>query len=104
MKIKTNVKVGATNGTMHVGSGSTLTAARGLKVKSRVKAGQSTMQHSQTMARGLKVKKGIKAGEMPMQHNQTVAHGLRVKTNAKAGAAVPSPDPGGGPPGLASKP
>jgi len=65
MKIKTNVKVGATNGTMHVGSGSTLTAARGLKVKSRVRAGDVSMQHNQTVARGLKVKTNVKAGGLP---------------------------------------
>ena len=65
MKIKTNVKVGATNGTMHVGSGSTLTAARGLKVKSRVRAGDVSMPHNQTVARGLKVKTNVKAGGLP---------------------------------------
>jgi hypothetical protein len=36
--------------------------ARGLKVKSNVKAGGITNNHSQTAARGLKVKSGLKAG------------------------------------------
>ena len=39
LKVKTDVKAGATNGDVRVGSGSSLTAARGLKVKTGIKAG-----------------------------------------------------------------
>jgi len=45
MKIKTNVKAGATNGDILIGTTATLPP-----------------NHNQTMARGLKVKTGIKAG------------------------------------------
>ena len=33
-----------------------------MKIKTNVKAGKMRMQHNQTVARGLKVKTGIKAG------------------------------------------
>ena len=80
MKIKTNVKAGARTGDIIIGSTATLppnhnqTMARGLKVKTNVKAGVGDpgcpewgcgMNHNQTMARGLKVKTGIKAGPQP---------------------------------------
>jgi len=35
-----------------------------MKIKANVKAGYATPQHNQTMARGLKVKTGVKAGEL----------------------------------------
>jgi len=102
MKIKTNVKAGATNGEVIIGSTATLppnhnqTVARGLKVKTNVKAGKGDgcdpsdcgHNHNQTMAKGLKVKSGVKAGFMEQQHNQTLAKGLKVKTGVKAGPKV----------------
>jgi len=76
MKIKTNVKAGASNGEILIGTTATLppnhnqTMAHGLKVKTNVKAGfgdckplECGTNHNQTMARGLKMKSGIKAGQ-----------------------------------------
>ena len=66
-----------------------------MKIKTNVKAGSIEMDrnHNRTVARGLKVKSGVKAGDTPpppptaltQNHNQTVARGPKVKTNVKAG-------------------
>ena len=114
MKIKTKVKAGSSNGDILIGSTAksgeqqsqhNQTMARGLKVKTNVKAGLegSPHNHNQTVAHGLKVKTNVKAGIMQQQHNQTVARGLKVKTSVKAGE-VRGDWPSGGSPGLASKP
>ena len=42
-----------------------------MKIKSNVKAGGTGMQHNQTMARGLKVKTNIKAGVHPEPKRHT---------------------------------
>jgi hypothetical protein len=65
-----------------------------MKIKTNMKAGKHDggiweQQHNQTVARGLKVKTNVKAGEIPVQHNQTVARGLKVKTGIKAGQNAP---------------
>src|SRR5262245_42833105 len=102
MKIKTNVKAGAwsVKDDPPAGRNNNQTAARGLKVKTDVKAGggirddpPSGKNNNQTVARGLKVKSGVKAGagswvEPPAgkNNNQTVAHSLKVKSGVKAGA------------------
>ena len=76
MKIKSNVKVSAGEcTTSDCGANHNQTMARGLKIKTNVKAGGMQNQHNQTIAHGLKVKSRIKAGLMQMQHNQTMAAG-----------------------------
>jgi hypothetical protein len=67
-----------------------------MKIRTNVKAG-ATINHNQTVTRGLKIKTDIKAGFNPQpdpparsNHNQTVARGLRAKTNVKAGIIDPN--------------
>jgi hypothetical protein len=56
-----------------------------MKVKTKVKAGALSTNHSQT-AKGLRVKSKVKAGNdrIITNHNQT-AKGLRVRSSVKAG-------------------
>jgi hypothetical protein len=79
MKVKTNLKAGG------VSAQHSQTVARGLKVKTGVKVGSrdGDMQHNQTMARGLKVKTGVKVGGVQMQHSQTMARGLRSRPTSR---------------------
>jgi len=104
MKIKTNVKAGASNGDIIIGSTATLppnhnqTIGRGLKVKTNVKAGVGDpscpewgcgMNHNQTVAKGLKVMTDVKAGAtngtLHVGSGSTLMAGLKVKTGVKAG-------------------
>ena len=61
-----------------------------MKIKTNVKAGGWSMQHNQKVTRGLKVKTRVKAGQIdfppgPGNHNQTVSRGLKVKSGVKVG-------------------
>ena len=55
-------------------------------MKTNIKVGGLRMNHNETVAKGLKVKTNVKAGGITGgNHNETLAKGLRVKTNVKAG-------------------
>jgi hypothetical protein len=93
MKIKSSVKAGECT-EWQCGSNHNHTVARGLKIRTSVKAGEnptgagngSNQNHNQTVTRGLKIKSGVKAGGLnTTNHNQTAARGLKVKSGVKAG-------------------
>jgi hypothetical protein len=71
-------------------------AVRGLRVKTGVKAGGTSLNHNETLVRdlakvrGMRVKtRGVRAGALAANHNETLvrecANGMRVKTGVKAG-------------------
>src|SRR5215470_16759537 len=98
MKIKTNVRAGKNGGCPPdmCGLNHNQTVARGLKVRTNVKAGvdpnggHQSEQHNQTMARGLKAKTSVKAGGTDGDvHVGSCTgrnrNGLKVKSGVKAG-------------------
>jgi hypothetical protein len=87
----------------------TAAAKRGIRIKSRIKAGENleklASNHSQT-AKGIRVKSRIKAGlnftnikveykPQSSNHNQT-ARGIRIKSRIKAGLCPGDGTSGGG--------
>ena len=69
-------------------------------LKTKLTAGRVPASNNQneTVARGLRVRTAMKAGEFPpgptytnQNHNQTVTGGLRVRTAMKAGEFPPGP-------------
>lgn len=96
MKVKTTVKADGT----HFNYNETLVRAKGIKVKTQVKAGvhgtddyqhNETLVRDQVQAKGLKVKSHIKAGRILSNHNETLVRdqtkGIKVKTQVKAGGS-----------------
>jgi len=67
-----------------------------MKIRTNVNAGGLTHNHNQKTARGLKVKSGVKAGgsdpEWRTNHNQTTVSVLKVKSGVKAGSCPDAPD------------
>ncbi len=61
-----------------------------MKIQTNVKAGDHALSanHNQTMARGLKIKSSVKAGALVPNHNQTVSRGLKMKSGVKAGLII----------------
>jgi hypothetical protein len=57
-----------------------------MKIKTNVRACGS-LNHNQT-AKGLKVKSSVKAGAFTLNHNQTTSSGLKAKSSVKAGATI----------------
>jgi hypothetical protein len=67
-----------------------------VKIKANLKARKLATKHSRNTARGLKVKTNVKAGDggaepnrVTANHNQTTARGVRVKTGVRAGQDKP---------------
>jgi hypothetical protein len=69
-----------------------------MKNKKNVKTGETELQRSQTPARGLKIKTNVKAGDgttepapkkITTNHNQTITRSLRIKTSVKPGVVDP---------------
>ena len=62
------------------------TTKGGVRIKSRVRAGGTQMQHNQA-AQGVRVKSRVRAGRIVSNHNQA-ARGVRIKSRVKAGIVV----------------
>jgi hypothetical protein len=60
-----------------------------MKIRSRVKSGAITVNHSQTVKR-MKVKSGVRAGLLSTNHNRTVNR-LKIKSGIRAGQGGPDP-------------
>src|SRR5260221_11195069 len=62
-------------------------SARGMKVRTSVKAGGLTVQHNRKVGR-VKVRTSVKAGGIASQHNRKVSR-VVVRTGVKAGGVNP---------------
>ena len=55
-----------------------------MRIKTNVKAGGIQLQHNQTI-RSVKVKSGVKAGKITTNHSQQISRSLKVRSGVKAG-------------------
>ena len=85
MITKTNVKAGGLNSSNH-----NETLRGGLKLRTNVKAGGTSLNHNESLRGGLKLRTNVKAGGISVNHNESIRteRGVNVRTGVRAGAHI----------------